>query len=453
MLGFQYGQRVFDGIFGNSSTPVVDRHQDCGNYRCNCVWALHVAVGHCHVARRKALGSVLGELASRLDHYWLDHCVGYGTPFTRSSCDRGHGYLVSSAGPARTSAVRGEDSLDLEALLQWANENGIGLHGPLDLLQFQGGASNLTYLVTDSAGTAYVLRTPPHGVKAASAHDMGREFRVLKAISPVLTSAPNVIAYCEDSEVLGTPFYLMEYIEGHILGTAIPAELNDSEDAVRLLCESMVDALAQLHQIDVFELGLAELDRGEGYVARQISGWSNRYRNSRTADVPDAESLMTWLNSNQPPDVGHSLIHGDWRFDNLILDSHGALIGILDWEMSTVGDPCMDLGAAMAYWVQADDDPAFSSFRMQPSNAPGMLTRSEVVERYGAFMGGDVEESLKVHWKFYEIYGLFRLAVIIQQIWARYQSGATTNPRFAGFGQVVNILITRAQNQLLNTIT
>jgi aminoglycoside phosphotransferase (APT) family kinase protein len=360
---------------------------------------------------------------------------------------------VGSGVPSRTFAVRDEDSLNLEALLEWANESGIGLAGPLELLQFQGGASNLTYLVTDSVGTAYVLRKPPHGVKAASAHDMGREARVLSALGPVLPAAPNVIAYCDDSEVLGAPFYLMEYIKGHILSSTIPDELNVSEDAVRVICESMVDALAQLHQINVSEVGLAELDRGHGYVARQVSGWSKRYRDSRTPDVPDAESLMTWLSSNQPPDVEHALIHGDWRFDNLVLDSHGALIGILDWEMSTVGDPCMDLGAAMSYWVQADDDPAFSSFRLQPSDAPGMLTRSEVVERYAALMGGEVAESLRVNWKFYEIYGIFRLAVIIQQIWARYQSGASTNPRFAGFGQVVNILISRAQNQLTNPIT
>jgi len=360
---------------------------------------------------------------------------------------------VSSAAPSRTYAVRDEDSLDLEALLGWANEIGVGLQGPLELLQFQGGASNLTYLVTDSAGTVYVLRKPPHGVKAASAHDMGREARVLSALSPVLPSAPNVIAYCEDTEVLGAPFYLMEYIEGHILSSSIPAELNGSEDAVRILCESMVDAFAQLHQINVAEVGLTELDRGDGYVARQVSGWSKRYRDARTADVPDAESLMSWLSTHQPPDVEHALIHGDWRFDNLVLGSQGELIGILDWEMSTVGDPCMDLGAAMSYWVQADDDPDFFQFRKQPSDAPGMLTRSEIVERYSARMGGEVAESLRVNWKFYEIFGLFRLAVIIQQIWARYQSGASTNPRFAEFGQVVNMLMRRAQNQLTNPNT
>jgi aminoglycoside phosphotransferase (APT) family kinase protein len=351
---------------------------------------------------------------------------------------------VVSNSSVRTSEVRGEDALDLDALLTWANENGLDLVGPLDLLQFQGGASNLTYLVTDAVGKSCVLRKPPHGVKAASAHDMGREARVLSALGPVLAPAPNVIAYCEDDGVLGTPFYLMEYIQGHILNHSIPAELAVNEDAVRALCESMIDSLAQLHQINVSEVGLTDLDRGEGYVARQVSGWSKRYRDSRTEDVPDAESLMTWLEKNRPPDVEHVLIHGDWRFDNLVLDSSGILIGILDWEMSTVGDPCMDLGAALSYWVQADDDPAYFSVRMQPTDAPGMLTRMQVVERYGAAMGGRVQESLTANWDFYEIYGLFRLAVIIQQIWARFQSGATTNPRFTGFGQIVNMLVARA---------
>ena len=355
---------------------------------------------------------------------------------------------MTSTLPSRTSAVRGEDALDLEALLLWANHNGVGLIGPLDLLQFQGGASNLTYLVTDSVGVAYVLRKPPHGVKAASAHDMGREARVLRALGPVLDCAPKVIAYCEENNVLGTPFYLMEYIQGHILSHSIPPDLRASERAVRALSESMVDALIQLHQVNIFESGLAELDRGEGYVARQVSGWSKRYRDARTEDVPDAETLMTWLASTQPPDVKHALIHGDWRFDNLVLDSTGALIGILDWEMSTIGDPCMDLGAALAYWVQANDDPAYFGVRMQPTDAPGMLTRSEVVERYGAAMGGEVQKSLTAHIDFYEIYGLFRLSVIIQQIWARFQSGATTNPRFSGFGSVVNMLIARAEAKI-----
>jgi aminoglycoside phosphotransferase (APT) family kinase protein len=239
----------------------------------------------------------------------------------------------------------------------------------------------------------------------------------------------------------------MEYIQGHILRTSIPEDLAHSDTDIRSLCESMVDALVKVHQVKVTEVGLADLDRGEGYVSRQVSGWSKRYRDSRTSDVPDAQELMAWLEANQPPDVPHTLVHGDWRFDNLVLDPSGELIGILDWEMSTVGDPCMDLGAALAYWVQADDDPAYLNVRMQPTDAHGMLTRAQVVERYGQLMGGQVRQSLEQNWQFYETYGLFRLAVIIQQIWARYQSGATTNPRFATFGAVVNMLIARAQTR------
>ena len=272
--------------------------------------------------------------------------------------------LVDKAIPDRGSEVRSEDTLDLAALLEWATDKGLGLTGPLGLLQFQGGASNLTYLVTDATGLSLVLRKPPHGVKAASAHDMGREARVLSALGPVLAPAPNVIAYCENSTVLGAPFYLMEYIPGHILSTSIPEDLARSDTDIRALCESMVDALVQVHQVNVTEVGLADLDRGGGYVSRQVSGWSKRYRDSRTLDVPDAEELMAWLELNQPPDVPHTLIHGDWRFDNLVLNSSGELIGILDWEMSTVGDPCMDLGAALAYWVQADDDPDYRNVRM-----------------------------------------------------------------------------------------
>ncbi len=355
---------------------------------------------------------------------------------------------MTSAIPARTSEVRSEDALDLDALLAWTQERGLGLTGPLGLMQFQGGASNLTYLVTDSVGVSYVLRKPPHGVKAVSAHDMGREARVLSALGPLLAPAPNVIAYCENNEVLGTPFYLMEYIQGHILSTSIPSDLNHGESSIRALSESMVDALAALHQVDVAAAGLSDLDRGDGYVSRQVSGWSKRYRDSRTPDVPDAQGLMSWLAENQPPDVEHALIHGDWRFDNLVLDPSGELIGILDWEMSTVGDPCMDLGAALAYWVQVDDDAGYLSVRMQPTDTPGMLTRAEVVDRYGELMGGHVQQSLKENLVFYETYGLFRLSVIIQQIWARYQSGATTNPRFVGFGQVVNMLIARAQAKI-----
>lgn len=314
--------------------------------------------------------------------------------------------------------------------------------------QFKGGASNLTYLITDESGAQWVMRTPPHGTKAASAHDMGREARVLTAINPHLNKAPKVVAYCDTDNVIGRTFYLMEYIRGHILAKEIPVELCPNPASVRALCESMIDSLAQLHQVDLEVTGLIELDKGPGYVQRQVDGWSKRYRAARTPDVPEAEDVMSWLAEHQPADVTHSFIHGDWRLDNLVVNDYAEIIGILDWEMSTVGDPCMDVGAALAYWIQADDPDDFKSLRLQPSDTLGMLTRAEVVERYSTFMSAEVRKSLIENWTFYEVYGLFRLAVIIQQIWARYCSGATTNSQFAGFGAAVNMLIGRCQQRI-----
>jgi aminoglycoside phosphotransferase (APT) family kinase protein len=354
---------------------------------------------------------------------------------------------MSGAGN-RTIEVREEDSFDVPALAKWLQKVGIQLVGEMTVRQFKGGASNLTYLISDSAGNKFVLRTPPHGAKAASAHDMSREARVLTALSPSLSLAPKVLGFCDDHDVIGRDFYVMEYIDGNILSSEIPESLCPTPESVRALCESMVDSFAALHLVDIGAAGLTDLDKGPGYVARQVGGWSKRYRAARTPDVPDAESIMNWLDTNQPPDVSHCLIHGDWRFDNLVVDDNAEIIGILDWEMSTIGDPCMDLGAALAYWIQQDDAPDFTSFKLQPTDTPGMLNRAEVIARYGTSMPQEVRDSLESNLSFYEVYGLFRLAVIIQQIWARFCSGATTNPQFAGFGSAVNMLIQRAQDRI-----
>lgn len=350
--------------------------------------------------------------------------------------------------PDRTIEVRSEDAFDVNALREWMHREGVAVTGEISVRQFKGGASNLTYLITDGVGMNWVMRTPPHGTKAASAHDMGREARVLTALNPHLNKAPQVLGYCDDESVIGRKFYVMEYFQGHILAKEIPTELCPTPESVRALCESMIDSLAQLHQVDLDATGLAELDKGPGYVNRQIQGWSQRYRAARTPDVPEAEDVMTWLDENQPDDVAHSFIHGDWRLDNLVVNDDAEIIGILDWEMSTVGDPCMDIGASLAYWVEDDDPEEFKSLRLQPSDTPGMFTRSEVVQHYGALMSPEIRQALDENWRFYEVYGLFRLAVIIQQIWARYCSGATTNPQFAGFGAAVNMLISRSQHRI-----
>ncbi len=337
------------------------------------------------------------------------------------------------------SALRDEDAFDTSALHVWLKSNSdLNLPStPPQLSQFLGGASNLTYLVRYPE-LDLVLRRPPHGHKAVSAHDMGREVTVQRALHPHYPLVPTIHGFCTDPGVIGSDFYVMEHIPGVIMRSEAPAELRSEQTAD--LAATVVDALADLHAIDPTVVGLEEFGRGPGYVHRQITGWSDRYRKARTDDVPDGETVMTWLAEHEPVDVAQCLVHGDWRFDNMVLDlDQSRIVGVLDWEMSTIGDPLMDLGASLAYWVQADDDDAFLALRRQPTHLPGMPTRAQIVDRYATRTGLAID-----NWTFYEVYGLFRLAVIIQQIWYRYRRGETTNPVFANFGIGVNILMNRA---------
>lgn len=349
--------------------------------------------------------------------------------------------MSESASPLRE--VRPEDTFDVAAVHAWLVPRVPALDGkPVpSVRQFSGGASNLTYLL-DYGDLELVLRRPPHGHKAASAHDMGREVRVQQRLRPHVDVVAQIHGFCEDHSVIGSDFYVMERLRGTVLGRELPEGVDLSAQQARALGETAYDTLADLHSIDVDSAGLADLGRGPGYVRRQVQGWSRRYRDARTDDVPPAEELMAWLAEHQPQDVRASLLHGDWKLDNLVLDLSGTprITGVLDWEMATVGDPLMDLGASLAYWVTADDDEEFGTVSMQPSTLPGMPTREELVERYLARTG-----LRPANWTFYEVFGLFRLAVILQQIWARYRSGNSTNPRFATFGSATAVLIERAE--------
>ncbi len=332
--------------------------------------------------------------------------------------------------------LRGEDSFDVAAVDSWLRGQLTDLPESLpEVRQFPGGASNLTYAL-DYPGRSLILRRPPLGTKARSAHDMGREFTVQQRLRPVFPLVPHVFALCTDEGVLGSNFYVMERLPGVILRRDPPAGMTITTSAARRLTESAVDVLVRLHSVDVDAAGLAGIGRGPGYVARQIAGWSQRYRAARTDNVPDFEAVMAWLDTTKPDDVASCLIHGDYRLDNLVLDPRDLTItGVLDWEMATVGDPMMDLGNAMAYWVQADDDDGMQLARRQPTNLPGMLTRNQFVDRYCTAMGLSSDR-----WTFYEVYGLFRLAVIVQQIYYRYHHGQTTNAAFAGFWQYTHYL-------------
>jgi aminoglycoside phosphotransferase (APT) family kinase protein len=334
--------------------------------------------------------------------------------------------------------VREEDRFDVERMHQWLRPF-INVDAVPEVLQFRSGASNLTYLL-QYPDRELVLRKPPVGTKAASAHDMKREFLIQSRLQPVYPLVPSMVALCDDQSVMGSDFYVMERVVGDIFRRDVPEGVKLSD--VSVMADSLISGLVQLHAVDASIL--AELNKGPGYVQRQVEGWSKRYRNALTDDVPNGEKVMAWLDANRPADVASCVIHGDWRIDNVVFDLEQArIVGVLDWELATVGDPLMDLGSSLAYWVDRDDEPAFAALRRQPSHLPGMPTREEFVQRYLQLSGRRCDD-----FTFYEVFGLFRLAVIIQQIWARYRAGQTTNPAFAGFGEACNTLINRAESRL-----
>lgn len=331
--------------------------------------------------------------------------------------------------------VRKGEELDAQKIDAWLKDKLNYLVGSPIITQFTGGASNWTYRIQYD-NEDLILRRPPAGTKAKSAHDMGREFRIQKALAG-LYPVPEMLGFCEDESVIGAEFYVMKRINGIIPRANLPKSLELSQDEIRQLCTNIIDQMIDLHQIDIKATGLDALGKGEGYVKRQIDGWSKRYIQARTENVESFETVMQWLQDNLPSKEYISLIHNDFRMDNVILDPENPLniIGVLDWEMATIGDPLMDLGNSMAYWVQADDDDFLQSVRRQPTHLPGMLARKEIVEYYCEKTGIKVE-----NWAFYEVYGLFRLAVIAQQIYYRYYHGQTSNPMFKDFWKMVNYL-------------
>jgi aminoglycoside phosphotransferase (APT) family kinase protein len=337
-------------------------------------------------------------------------------------------------------AVRDEDAFDVQGVVAWlrANADAPGLEGVPEVRQYAGGASNLTYLLRFPARDV-ILRRPPTGAKAKSAHDMHREFTIQSRLKPVFHYVPEMVAFCGDRDVIGSEFYVMERLDGPILRGRLPEGISLDAGQARALADSFLDVLVELHTVDAEKAGLEAIGKGAGYVRRQVGGWSDRYRRARTDDVGDFEHVMAWLAERQPDDVATCVIHNDFRLDNAVLDPRDPtrVTGVLDWEMATLGDPLMDLGGAMAYWIEADDDERFRALRRQPSDLPGMPTRWELVSAYGERTGRTVTPE---EWAFYEVFGLFRLAVIAQQIYYRFHLGHTTNPAYADFLPVVQHL-------------
>ena len=336
----------------------------------------------------------------------------------------------------RPSDPRDSERLDVSKLEPYLREHLDGFDGPLDVQQFRKGHSNLTYFISDGT-TGWVLRRPPFGAFVKSAHDMGREYRILKGLYAAYPLAPRATLYCEDESVIGAPFYVMQRLEGVILRRDLPKGMELGAEAAAGLGRAFVENLVRIHSTDLDKAGLADLGHPEGYVRRQVEGWTKRYFKSQTDDIPDIVRVSEWLAEKMPDDHAAGLIHNDYKFDNLLLDpaEPTRIIGVLDWEMATVGHPLMDLGTTLSYWVQDGDPPPFEMVRMGPTNVPGMLTREALVDAYGELTGRDMSAI-----DFYQVFGLFKTAVVLQQIYYRYDIGKTDDQRFAMFIHFVRLL-------------
>ncbi|GAA4420334.1 phosphotransferase family protein [Nibrella viscosa] len=329
--------------------------------------------------------------------------------------------------PDIPTTIRSGEELDKEALQAYLNTQVPGFGPITDIAQFPGGYSNLTYLLKTD-GPEYVLRRPPFGAKEIKGgHDMGREFRVLSMLKAAgYTKIPEPVVFCEDESVIGCPFYVMERVPGIILRAYMAPKLNLPAEQMRQLSEALVDNLVNLHAIDIHQTGLINLGKPEGYIRRQVEGWHKRYLAAQTDDLPTMDQLARWLTDTLPAENPPTLIHNDYKYDNVVLnpDDLTDIQAVLDWEMTTVGDPLMDVGTALSYWAEANDGPFEKSFNL--TWLPGNLTRQEFANRYAERSGRDVSNLL-----FYYVFGLFKNAVVIQQIYGRYKKGLTKDERFA----------------------
>lgn len=335
-----------------------------------------------------------------------------------------------------TVPTREGEELDDDRLLGFLSSRLTDSQGELEILQFPAGSSNLTYLVR-LGDNEYVLRRPPFGNTVKSAHDMGREFNVLSKLSAVYPPAPKPMLFCDDADVIGSEFYLMERRNGLVIRGRAPKELEESPELQERVCRSFIENLAELHAIDYEAAGLGDLGRPEGYCRRQVEGWTKRYVAAKTHEWPELEHAIEWLNENVPAESGASLVHNDYKFDNVMLDPADLtrITAVLDWEMVTIGDPLMDLGTTLGYWMSPEFGDDLMNMPFNPRVLMTNVSRRELVEIYAAASGRDTSNML-----FYYVFGTFKIAVIAQQIYVRYVKGLTRDERFAGFDKFVAAL-------------
>ena len=339
-----------------------------------------------------------------------------------------------------TMEVRPDERFDVAKVAAYLRGKLPGSENTLRVAQFGGGAANLTYLL-DYGSHEYVLRRPPLGPVAKSAHDMAREYKVLSVLHQVLPTAPRAFLYCEDRDLIGADFFVMERRKGVVVRRTMPPHFADIPAAPRRMSEALVDSLAQLHAVDFAALGLSDLGKPQGFIERQVEGWYRRWHAARQFDgaeaVPEMDSAYKWLKENLPDSTEFSLVHNDYKLDNvmLALDDPGRMVAIFDWDMCTLGDPMSDLGALLCYWTEPTDPPYLQGISRMPPSDLGFLTRRELVERYAEKSGRSIHNI-----NYYHTLGLFRLTVILAQIYIRYVRGQTQDERFAPFGSMIPLM-------------
>lgn len=332
--------------------------------------------------------------------------------------------------------VRKGEELPAVKLKQFLQENHLigSIESELFVKQFTHGYSNLTYLLSIE-NKEYVLRKPPIGA-IKRGHDMSREFKVQSAVKKEFSKVPKMFAYTDDAAVLGSEFYIMEKVEGIILNFKEAKKRDIPANDYKTIANAWLDTFTELHQLDYDAIGLTNLGKPEGYVERQVTNWGKQYLKAATKDVPSAEKVMQWMQENQPKNYQHCLIHNDYKYDNVVFkdNSWKGITAVLDWEMATLGDPLMDLGTSLGYWTLASDHDFVKQGIPSPTIFEGNPMRSEIVASYAKKSGRDIHNMV-----FYYVFGLFKIAVIAQQIYYRYSKGLTSDPRFANLDKAAEL--------------
>jgi aminoglycoside phosphotransferase (APT) family kinase protein len=335
-------------------------------------------------------------------------------------------------------AVGNVEGIDPAPVTAWFESHIAGAEGPLDFELIAGGRSNLTFLVTDGAGSRYVLRRPPTSHVLPSAHDMGREYRIIKALGPTPVPVPPALGYCDDETVNGRPFYVMGYVDGHVLRDAGVAEKAFTPAQRKAAAEDLIDVLVALHAVDVDAIGLGDLGRHEGYIERQLKRWYGQFQQSAASQqrqVPVVDEMHEFLASRIPAQGPASIVHGDYRLDNTMFGYDGRVAAVLDWEICTLGDPLADVGLLMVYWAEPGD--SSNPLGVAPTTAAGFPNRAELAARYAERSGRDLSQL-----QFFVAFGYWKLACILEGVYARYAGGAMGGDRsgFEGFADQVQLL-------------